>query len=105
MVFTEVLMEVDSGYGKMKNVGQRLHARIQKDGRCPVPVSCMGLAMLIALVSVAVCLPPIPFANYWQHRMCWNGIPWSWGWEQSGMSTVTAAGTYVCTGMHGMNRI
>ena len=105
MVFSRVLMEVDSGYGRMKNVGQRLHARIQKDGRSPVPVSCMGLAMLIALVGVAVCLPPLPFANDWQHRMCWNGIPWPWGWGQSGMSTVTAAGTYVCTGMHGMNRI
>ena len=105
VVFSRVLMEVDSGYGRMKNVGQRLHARIKKDGRCPVPVSCMGLAMLIALVGVAVCLPPLPFTNDWQQRMCWNGIPWPWGWGQSGMSTATAAGTYVCTGMHGMNRI
>ena len=105
VVFSRVLMEVDSGYGRMKNVGQRLHARIQKDGRCPVPVFCTGLAMLIALVGVAVSLPPLPFTNDWQHRMCWNGIPWPWGCGQSGMSTVTAAGTYVCTGMHGMNRI
>ena len=46
------------------------------------------------------CLPsPLPFVNDWQHWMCWNGIPWSWGWGQSGMSTVTAAGTYVCTGI------
>ena len=92
MVFSTVLMEVDSGYGRMKNVGQRLHARIQKDGRCPVLVSCMGLAVLIALVGVAVCLLPLPFANDWRHWICWNGIPWPWDWRQSSMSTVTAAG-------------
>lgn len=107
VVFSRVLMEVDSGYGRMKNVGQRLHARIQKDRRCPAPVSCMRLAVLIALVGVTVCLLPLPFANDWQHWrywMCWNSIPWSWGWGQSGMSTVTAAGTHVCTGVHGMNK-
>ncbi len=32
VVFSRVLMEVDDGYGRTKNVGYRLHARIQEGG-------------------------------------------------------------------------
>ena len=45
----------------------------------------MGLALLITLVGVAVCLLPLPFANDWQHQMSWKGIPWPWVWEHKGM--------------------
>ena len=55
------------------------------DRRCPVPVSYMGLALLITLVGVAVCLLPLPFANDWQHQMSWKGIPWPWVSEHKGM--------------------
>ena len=55
------------------------------NGRCPVPITYIGLALLIALVGIAVCLLPLPFANDWQHQMSWKGVPWPWVWEHKGM--------------------
>ena len=37
VVFSRVLMEVDSGYGRMKNVGQRLHVRKMEDALFQFP--------------------------------------------------------------------
>ena len=80
-------------YPSVKNQGRTTspHSKVHYR-RCPVPVSCVGLAVLIALVGVAVYLLPLPFVNDW-HRMCWNGIPWPWDRGQS--DTCTAAGIYL----------
>ena len=50
-------------------------------GRYLIPLICMGLALLIPLVGVAVVL--CPFAVDWQHQMYQNGTPWPWGLETS----------------------
>ena len=65
-------------------------------GRCSVPVTCLGLAVLIALMGVAVCLRPLPFVNDWQHRMCPSSIPWPWSWVESDTCTATGMHISVC---------
>ena len=45
--------------------------------------------MLLLCAAICLCVAPWPFANDWKHQVCWNGVPWIWGWEQSGMPTLT----------------
>ena len=58
-------------------------------GRFSVAVTCVVLAVLIALVGVGVCRYPLPFANDWQHWMCSNSIPWPWSRVESDTCTAT----------------
>ena len=45
----------------------------------------------VVVKGLPICVPPWLFTNMWQHQMCWEGMPWTWGTsvEENGLSTAT----------------
>ena len=55
-----------------------------------VPVVVIPCAAVI-VNGLPICVPPWPFTNIWQHQVCWEHMPWTWGTstEENGLSTAT----------------
>ena len=55
-----------------------------------IPVVVIPCAAVV-VNGPPICLPPWPFTNIWQHQVCWEDMPWTWGTsvEENGLSTAT----------------
>ena len=64
-----------------------------------VPVVVIPCAAVV-VNGLPICVPPWPFTNIWQHQVCWEHMPWTWGtsMEENGLSTVTP-GTCIYIGL------
>ena len=118
-----VPVDADSGFSTAKEAGRQLQKQIQGSDAPEANLpslssrsasSCSPSKLLTLIITFAVpvvvipcaavvikglpiCLPPWPFTNIWQHQVCWEGMPWTWGTgvEEIRLSTATP-GTCIC---------